>query len=387
MHNLSPRSYRLPLQKKLVGLSVMIIIGIVAFVLFFYHSFSTSLEEEKKAQSKNYIESALGIIQHFHQLELSNKLTTADAQKLAMRTLESASYGEEGYFWVNDSQGKILIQPYMPHLVGQDMTNWVDSTGKYIFREFNRKAMNGGGWISYTWPKKNTTKQYPKISYVARYPAWDWIIGTGLYLDDMKKSIFWAVFRTSGVLLLGFLIFIVTTFVIINYFVHQLSQLSIRDALTNLYTKRFLEEVSPALLNHNKLTDHHLTAIFIDLDYFKSVNDIHGHDIGDKVLKQVAKIMSDNAKRSDYCMRYGGEEFLLIGFFDSEMAAVNMAEIIRQQISEVCFISDNNTFNVTLSAGIALHDNCIDESFENTLKRADIKLYEAKTAGRNRVAA
>ena len=383
MQNLSLKSYRLPLQNKLVGLSVMIIIGIVAFVLFFYHSFSTSLEQEKKAQSKNFIESALGIIQHFHQLELSEKLTTAEAQQLAMHTLESATYGDDGYFWINDSNGKILIQPYMPNLVGLNMTNWADSTGKYIFQEFDREARKGGGWVSYTWPKLNTSEEFPKISYVAHYPAWDWLIGTGLYLDDMKSDIFWAVLSTSGVLLLGFLIFIFTIIVIINYFVHQLSELSIRDSLTNLYTKRFLKEISPALLNHNKLTDHHLTAIFIDLDHFKSINDLHGHDNGDKVLKKVAKIMRENAKQHHYCMRYGGEEFVLIGFFENEMSAVDMAETIRHQVSEVCFINDNNEFSVTLSAGVALHNNLIDDSFANTVKRADMKLYEAKTAGRN----
>ncbi|WP_232784114.1 diguanylate cyclase [Moritella sp. Urea-trap-13] len=385
MHNLSPKSYRLPLQNKLVGLSAMIIIGIVAFVLFFYHSFSTSLEEEKKAQSKNFIESALGIIQHFHQLELSAKLSTSDAQQMAMRTLESATYGDDGYFWINDNKGKILIQPYMPNLVGLNMTNWADSNGKYIFQEFDREARNGGGWVSYTWPKLNTAEEFPKISYVAHYAAWDWLIGTGLYLDDMKSNIFWAVLRTSGVLLFGFLIFIFTIIVIINYFVHQLSELSVRDALTNLYTKRFLKEISPALLNHSKVTDYHLTAIFIDLDHFKLVNDIHGHDHGDKVLKQVATVMRHNAKQSDYCMRYGGEEFVLIGFFKNEISAVNMAEMIRHQVSEICFINDDNEFSVTLSAGIALHNSQSEESFENTLKRADVKLYEAKTAGRNRV--
>nr|WP_249185466.1 diguanylate cyclase [Moritella sp. 5] len=385
MDNLSSKSYRLPLQNKLVGLSIMIIIGIVAFVLFFYYSFSTSLEEEKKAQSKNFIESALGIIQHFHQLELSEKLTTVEAQQMAMRTLESATYGDDGYFWINDSKGKILIQPYMPNLVGLNMTNWADSTGKYIFQEFDREARKGGGWVSYTWPKLNTSKEFPKISYVAHYPAWDWLIGTGLYLDDMKSNIFWAVFRTSGVLLLGFLIFIITIVVIINYFVHQLSELSVRDSLTNLYTKRFLKEIIPTLLNHNKMTNHHLAAIFMDLDHFKSVNDKHGHDNGDNVLKHVAKIMNDNAKQNDYCMRYGGEEFVLIGFFDSEMSAVDMAEMIRHQVSELRFTSDESTFNVTLSAGIALHHCHSNHSFEHTLKRADMKLYEAKTAGRNRV--
>ena len=385
MDNLSSKSYRLPLQNKLVGLSIMIIIGIVAFLLFFYHSFSASLEEEKKAQSKNFIESALGIIQHFHQLELSEKLTTVEAQQMAMRTLESATYGDDGYFWINDSKGKILIQPYMPNLVGLNMMNWADSTGKYIFQEFDREARKGGGWVSYTWPKLNTSEEFPKISYVAHYAAWDWLIGTGLYLDDMKLNIFWAVLRTSGVLLFGFLIFIFTMVLIINYFVHQLSELSVRDALTNLYTKRFLKEIIPSLLNQNKMTNHHLVAIFIDLDHFKKVNDMYGHVNGDSVLQQVANVMSKNAKSSDYCMRYGGEEFVLIGFFDNVISAIDMAEMIRHQVSELRFPNGGNEFSVTLSAGIALHNKSHDNCFEDTLKRADMKLYEAKVAGRNRV--
>ncbi|SQD77994.1 GGDEF domain-containing protein [Moritella yayanosii] len=77
-------------------------------------------------------------------------------------------------------------------------------------------------------------------------------------------------------------------------------------------------------------------------------------------------------------MRYCREGFVLIGFFENEMSAIDMADIIRHQVSEVYFINDNNEFNVTLSAGVTLHNNLIDDSFENTLKRADLKLYEAK---------
>jgi diguanylate cyclase (GGDEF)-like protein len=380
-----PESRRLPIQKKLVGLTMLIGVGIIAFLIFFYYSFSASLQNEKKAQSRHLSESAMGIIDYFYQLEESGQLAPSVAQEYAMNALQSATYGDNGYFWINSGDGELLMQPYTPERVGINQIDWTDGKGNLVFLEFVSKAKVGGDWVSYSWPKPNSTFEYPKISYVAYFPPWDWVLGTGLYLDDMQNNVFWTVLKASGVLLVGFLTFIATTIFVVNYFVIQLGELAVRDTLTNLYTKRFLKEVLPTILDkHKRLRDSVLAVVFIDIDHFKNVNDSYGHDIGDKVLKRVSATMMNTTRPDDYCIRFGGDEFVLIGFFDDETAVVNTVERIRTEAAQLYFCEIGLDFHLCISAGIALHDN-ERGSFDDTLKRADMKLYESKAAGRNRV--
>ncbi len=380
-----PESRRLPIQKKLVGLTVLIGIGIIAFLIFFYYSFSASLQDEKKAQSKHLSESAMGIIDYFYQLEESGKLTSSEAQEYAKDALKTATYGDNGYFWINAVAGEVLMQPYTPERVGINQIDWTDGKGKLVFREFVSRAKAGGGWVSYFWPKPNSTQEYPKISYVVYFAPWDWVLGTGLYLDDMQSNILWTVIKASGLLLVGFLLFIATTIFVVNYFVVQLGELAVRDTLTNLYTKRFLKEVQPTIQDkHKRLSDSVLAVVFIDIDHFKSVNDTYGHDLGDKVLKRVSAVMMNNTRPDDYCIRFGGDEIVLIGFFDDETAVVNTVERIRTAAAQLHFCEIGLDFHLSLSAGIALHDSGLG-TFDDTLKRADMKLYESKKTGRNRV--
>lgn len=380
-----PESRRLPIQNKLIGLSMLIGAGIIAFLIFFYYSFSASLQEEKKAQSKHLSESAMGVIEYFHQLAASGQLASSEAQEYAMNALKTATYGDNGYFWINSGDGDLLMQPYTPERVGINWSDLTDGKGNLVFREFVSRAKSGGDWVSYYWTKPNSRVEYPKISYVVYFAPWDWVLGTGLYLDDMQRNVLWAVIKASGILIAGFLVFIATTMFVVNYFVFQLGELAVRDTLTNLYTKRFLKEVLSAILDKNKrLTNSVLAVVFMDIDHFKTVNDSHGHDCGDKVLKQVAAVMMNTTRPDDYCIRFGGDEFVLIGFFDDETAVVNAVERIRNEAAQLNFSEKGRVFQVTLSAGIALHDGS-KGSFDDTLKRADMKLYESKEAGRNRV--
>jgi len=385
MHTVQKSLQTFSIKKKLLGLSTLIFLGMLVFIYFSYQTFTISLENERKSQTQNLSSSAMGVIQHFYSLELSGKLKSIEAKEYAMQALESATYGDVGYFWINGGNGELLMQPYTPERVGINQTDWTDANGKYIFREFINKAKSGGGWVSYSWPKPGGMNEYPKISYVSYFQPWDWILGTGVYLDDMQKSIFQVVAKTSGILLAVFLIFITGAMAFINIFVSQLENLAIRDALTSLYTKRFLYEVIPDILRKNsRLTNKSLAIIFMDIDHFKGVNDNYGHAMGDEVLRSLGDIIFAQTRADDYCVRYGGEEVVVVGFYDDLSAAISAADRIRISFRKQLFVSDQAKFNVTLSAGIATHDG-ESETFIETLERADKKLYEAKTSGRDRI--
>ena len=382
MSNFSAYSHRLPIQNKLIVLSVLIFSVLIAFLLFFYNSFSTSLENEKKAQSKHLTQSALGIIRYFYDLSSDGQLSDKDAKKYAMDALKHATYGDNGYFWISDLDGEILLQPYKPELVGMSLLDWQYTDGTHPFRDIDRERRKAGGWITYLWSKNDSLEQYSKIAYVSYFAPWDWLIGTGIYLDDMEKKVFWTVSKATGILLFGFVLFIGASILTINYFINKLSKQSVRDSLTRLYSKRFLEEVIPGMLENEKRHNRALAAIFLDIDHFKKINDTYGHNCGDKVLTKVARVMMECTGTGDYCIRYGGEEFVIIGPCDNSENVIAVAEHIRKQVSNLVFTHDNTAFSITLSAGIALHDHA-KSSFEETLNDADMKLYEAKTAGRN----
>lgn len=368
--------------KKLICLSFLCITGIIIFLIFFHQSFSTSLQLEKKAQTKHLSEVGVGVIKYFHQLEFSGELTTADAKKFASNALKSALHSDNGYFWINSGKGILLMQPYTPERVGINQIEWTDINNKYIFKDFIRKAKEGGGWVQYHWPKPDTRQQYSKISYVAYFHPWDWVLGTGIYLDDMKKNVYNSVLQASGIFIVCFIIFIVLTIFIANYFIKQLEGLAVRDHLTGLFTKRFLNETFPLILKkHKRNKDQILAVIFIDIDHFKKINDTYGHSCGDQVLCRIAKIILENTRPDDLCIRYGGEEFVVVGLFKDENSIVRFSERIRIKASKSTFMGNSSEFHITLSAGIATHHD--EESFENTLNRADEKLYQAKRKGRN----
>src|SRR4029077_15441044 len=131
-----------------------------------------------------------------------------------------------------------------------------------------------------------------------------------------------------------------------------------------------------------------ISFLIMDIDYFKSVNDTHGHDVGDEVLREFASRISANVRGIDLACRYGGEEFVVVMPDTDAGFAYTVAERLRQSIELVPFPISRapNKINVTASIGIACSSGRGDDS-DNLLHRADQALYRAKREGRNRVIA
>lgn len=384
MNTSNSKSQRIVILKRLVGISLLMSVGIIIFMIFIHKTFTTNLQDERKNQTLHLSTVATEIIGYFYKLELVGELSHEQAQKYAMQSIQSATYGDNGYFWINNSRGVLLMQPYTPDKVGVNQIDWMDGNGKFVFQEFIKTAKDGGGWVSYCWPKPQIKKEYPKISYINYFKPWDWVVGTGVYLDDMRTQIFTVVTKTSGMLFAAFLMFMTVSFLFVNFYFRKLGELSVRDPLTNLYTQRFLTEIIPSILRkHTRTPSQVLGVTFVDIDHFKIVNDTYGHNCGDMVLQQIANLLIHTTRADDYCIRYGGEEFVVVGFYEDKQAAFDAIERIRESISLFIFRSRNSEFSITLSAGIAFYDGSL-ETFEETIKRADQQLYRSKQSGRNR---
>ncbi len=166
----------------------------------------------------------------------------------------------------------------------------------------------------------------------------------------------------------------------------NMRNISLRDPLTGLNNRRFLEEYLEILLSETKRYNSKLALLMCDLDFFKKVNDEYGHEAGDIVLKQISDTIKNTVRGSDLIIRYGGEEFLVVlRNINGDKDAVETAEKIRKNIeSNKIKISPGVSIQKTISIGVSIYpDDTVN--FWQCVKFADVALYRAKETGRNKV--
>jgi diguanylate cyclase (GGDEF)-like protein/PAS domain S-box-containing protein len=163
----------------------------------------------------------------------------------------------------------------------------------------------------------------------------------------------------------------------------ELREQAIRDGLTGLYNRRYLDATLPRELARVRRDNGVLAVIMADLDFFKRVNDTYGHDAGDEVLRRLADCLLENAREGDVPCRYGGEEFVLVMPGLNAVAARERTETLRRAVEDMQINCGEHAIRVTISIGIALFP-VHSEDADTLVKYADLALYEAKRSGRNR---
>jgi two-component system cell cycle response regulator len=165
----------------------------------------------------------------------------------------------------------------------------------------------------------------------------------------------------------------------------SLEHAAVTDSMTGMYNRRYFDEALSEYLKAFRSIDKPIGMVILDLDHFKSVNDTHGHDVGDEVLRRVAECLHVFTRYHDVVARLGGEEFAILSPNITERQLHTLADRIREAISQLTVKTGNVALRVTISAGIAIWDGT--ESGDELYRRADRQLYEAKRQGRNRVCA
>ncbi|MBF0455414.1 MAG: diguanylate cyclase [Magnetococcales bacterium] len=574
-------------------LGVTLILGVT--FSFFIPYVESHIISGKKNATKQTVEVAYGVLEHFNFLVTNGTYQPEQAQELAKSAIKQLRYHEKEYFWINDETPKMVMHPTVPDLDGKDLTDFSDPNGVFLFQEFVRVTQSkGGGFVQYMWPKPGGKENVPvsKISYVKRFKPWGWIIGSGIYLDDVERDIsdlrsitMWgAIFFTFVTMMLSFWIgrsitlrldkvidglkevaqgkgdvdqrkCIAITSIdeigtlssefnalmesisnltrfrkvieedeninevysrlwdvftleigfkevvifevdeihgvmklayplnfqedrmycspdildqcglckakrtgheissldfhkICKQFLHMdepihhvclpmtigggimgvvqfifnqrekgginpeliagqvdkasqfikealpvieskrltatLRESALVDPMTGLHNRRFLQECANGLCSGSKRRGKSIGILMGDLDFFKQVNDTHGHDVGDEVLKKTANILRDTVRESDLVVRFGGEEFIVILVDIEEEELVPLAEKLRKQIEAAEFaISGQPPLKKTISIGASIYPED-EDGFWKTLKFADVALYKAKEEGRNR---
>ncbi len=163
-----------------------------------------------------------------------------------------------------------------------------------------------------------------------------------------------------------------------------LIELANRDPMTNLYNRRYFNEISKTLFNLAKRDNQTLSLLMIDLDHFKKINDTYGHLVGDDVLQLTAKVLMRNTRECDIVIRFGGEEFVILLPNTTIKGALSIAEKIRSAIEkEELQLGNQKSIRVTASIGIATYENAVDTDIDALIIKSDKALYAAKESGRN----
>ena len=166
--------------------------------------------------------------------------------------------------------------------------------------------------------------------------------------------------------------------------IKQIHEQAIRDPLTRLYTRLYMLESAGLLLAaHDRHRIPGVSAVMLDLDHFKDINDRFGHSAGDSVLVAAANVVHQECRDTDIPIRYGGEEILIFIPTGDSQQVLQLAERIRRQVKQLRIYLDNRQVDLTISGGIATH--MLGEPLEKLIDRADRMLYKAKKNGRDKI--
>ncbi len=155
--------------------------------------FENIILDRKREMIRELTYSVVSMINNWHKMEVSGELTTDQSKEAAINQIKSLRYGEESkdYFWVTDLHPVMLTHPYRPDLNGKDLSEVYDSRNKKLFVEMVKVVnQKGEGYVDYMWQwKDDSTKIVPKLSHVKKFEPWGWVIGTGIYIEDVKEEI------------------------------------------------------------------------------------------------------------------------------------------------------------------------------------------------------
>jgi len=200
----------------LVALVLTIFTGALVYTLYHYQG---AMVAERKSKLAAMDENMLTLFKHYQELEAAGTLTREEAQTRAKDAVRALRYEDNGYFWINDMNAVIVMHPIKPALDGTDQTGMADPTGKHIFTEFVKAVKaspTGQAFVDYYWPKPGFEEPVLKYSHVAGFAPWGWIVGTGVYADDLAAMFRRNVIETVAILALGALAIILAAWGIVK---------------------------------------------------------------------------------------------------------------------------------------------------------------------------
>jgi methyl-accepting chemotaxis protein len=192
----------MPISRRLWIVLLLAMTMLLALSLLMLREIYTEEYAAKAGKTRQVVETTMGILKHYHGLEKTGALSREDAQKQAIAMVRELRYDGDNYLWINDLRPKMLMHPTNPKLDGQDLSGFKDPDGKALFMDMVAVARSqGGGLVGYRWPKPGSSEPVEKISYVELFQPWEWVLGSGTYLDDVEAAFRAQLWKAAGVLL------------------------------------------------------------------------------------------------------------------------------------------------------------------------------------------
>ncbi|WP_319002347.1 methyl-accepting chemotaxis protein [Quatrionicoccus australiensis] len=186
------------LRGKLTAMTLATIGALIVLFAVLLINGKSQMLGDRQDKVRNLVEVAQATVANYEKEASEGRMSVDDAKKAAINTLRAMRYDKVEYFWINDLTDLMVMHPIKPELEGKKLDQLKDKNGKLLFVEFNTMVKkNGAGFVDYLWPKPGSEEGVPKISYVKGFEPWGWVIGSGIYVDDVDAK-----FRADAVKLL-----------------------------------------------------------------------------------------------------------------------------------------------------------------------------------------
>ncbi len=365
---------RLTLSTKINAAGLTLIFCFLLVLIWIYFQFNNRMYEARYAQIRQVVETAHGVAAHFAGQARAGKLSTNGAQHLAKQALRDLRHNQVEYFFILDAQHQMIMHP-IPEtgLEGTDVSDLKDPRGKPLTREMVAIAEEkGGGFVRYHWPKPGSEKPLPKITYVKALPEWDWVICSGVYMDDVADRIK-QITRTAGVVLAVIIVFaLMLSWIMARSIAGPIRRIA--GGLDNgaLQVSAAADEVSSASQALSQNAAQQAAAIqetTASIEQMRAMSNETSH------LTQGAKaLMSENISKSGQSLKALIDLTREMGHIESDSG--QMAEIMKV-IDEIAFQTNLLALNAAIEAARAGEAGAGFAVVANEVRRLAMKAADA----------
>jgi len=285
------------LSTKILMQGLIIIACFILLLAGIYPRFKDKIYQAKYLKTKHVVETVYGIIAYYASLVEKGKMSKSDAQANTLGVIKALRYDQSQYFWINDLHPNVIMHPIKPSLDGKDVGGVKDPKGKYLFKAFADVCKkNGEGYVDYYWPKPGAEAPVPKISFVKLFDKWGWIVGSGIYIDDVEKEIIQITY-----LLLFIIIGITVAVLILSYIMSKSISAPITKIVEGLmYTSEHVaisaNEVSKAGESLATSSTEQSSAVESMLNYLEEISK-HSQKTSE-MTKGANSLMNENISKS-----------------------------------------------------------------------------------------
>ncbi|AZC26778.1 Methyl-accepting chemotaxis sensor/transducer protein [Pseudomonas sessilinigenes] len=254
---------KMSISQRLWLILVVAVLTLVTLGVMMLKQIHDDLYQAKAQKTQHVVQTAAGVLNYYQGLEASGSLSRGQAQQQALQAVRGLRYNQNDYFWINDLTPVMIMHPANPKLDGQNLGAIKDPDGFQVFNEMVAVAKaKGAGMVDYRWPKPGAQEPVQKTSYIQLFQPWGWIIGSGVYIDDLQEEFYAQVLRASSVglviaLLMGALVVLIVRSIVspLREAVHAMANIASGESdLTRTLDTHGQDEVTELARHFNGFT-------------------------------------------------------------------------------------------------------------------------------------